>query len=667
MATSLHNIEGLPHGALLRAIAAHAGLPPGALLRPLTGSVPRSTKDVPRGTGAESAPLKPGDKRADIAPSNAHAIESITSHPDLQDEIESANLAAPKPIGQKESESNREVLQPSDHPAVNQALATAAHPKVKAALEGALKNVQGAKLSGHRETKPVDRLAEKVAGEDQPSETIPDYSGFRVSVDMPKAHRDAVHAIRGALPVVREKDEFDKGSAEERFHAHMLQVQGENGATHEVQVLPKEVAETVDDDHDLYEKARAGDKGAQSQLKEKNDANWQKWLVRTSNEGGKDEAPKYKFGNTQAHVPPGSDAHKAIEKTRAKVAPADLAGKGKDIDGNHVTVRYGIQGDDTAELKKYLATLTPFEVKLKKTDAFPPSESSDGAAVIKAGVESPDLHRINGEIEKHADFKKSDFPDYKPHVTIAYVKPEAAAKYTGLPETEGKTFPVKSIAITDRNGNAEEVPLRGNDVPKQSNSERKGGRGESPEPPRRGAVKAAPAPVKSSSLQAPAAEARSYPVGGECAGPGDRSSHRQSASRHHRPFQFRRERLAAARPRSADRRKQAERGARGKPAEGDTGGLETGRGMGRRRRRWNACEVRRLQRRHDHWRPDPGYGRPREADAGGRQKRPNLHRAHFRKERRTGTRCNRGVVTAASREGAADYGQERRQVHPDLG
>jgi 2'-5' RNA ligase len=170
---------------------------------------------------------------------------------------------------------------------------------------------------------------------------------------------------------------------------------------------------------------------------------------------------KYDFGSTQANLPKDSDAHKALDVARSKIAPEDLAGKGADIGDNHVTVRYGIQGDDTAGIEAYLRKQSPFEVTLGKTSSFPPSKGSDGAVVIKADAESPALRRMNAEIEKHGDFKPSDFPTYEPHATVAYVKPEAAEKYIGMNETEGKKFRIDSVAISDRNGTLRHIKLEG--------------------------------------------------------------------------------------------------------------------------------------------------------------------------------------------------------------
>lgn len=175
------------------------------------------------------------------------------------------------------------------------------------------------------------------------------------------------------------------------------------------------------------------------------------------------EKPKYKFGNTQANIPDGSGAAKALELARSRIPDVDLAGKGKDIGdgGNHVTVRYGIKGDDIEGIKQFLSEQAPFEATLGKTEKFPPSEHSDGAAVIVAPIEAKDLRRLNSELEKHGDFSEPSFKEYKPHATIAYVDPAKADRYVGMDATNGKTFKIESIAVSKKDGSQEIVKLEG--------------------------------------------------------------------------------------------------------------------------------------------------------------------------------------------------------------
>ena len=184
--------------------------------------------------------------------------------------------------------------------------------------------------------------------------------------------------------------------------------------------------------------------------------------------GGGAEQPqpiekKFKFGNTQHNIAPDSPAAKAIDQVRAKIPDADLAGDGKKIGENHVTVRYGIKGD-TEGISSHLERQAPFEAKLGPVSSFPPSEHSDGAAVLVAPVESPELHQLNKELENHGDFTEPNFKEYKPHATIAYVKPEAVSKYMGDKATDGKTFTVDSVTISDRDGKQHEVSFKGSET-----------------------------------------------------------------------------------------------------------------------------------------------------------------------------------------------------------
>lgn len=137
-----------------------------------------------------------------------------------------------------------------------------------------------------------------------------------------------------------------------------------------------------------------------------------------------------------------------------------LAGDGKE-DEPHVTVRYGLKTKLTPKLRKFIESQSPFEAKLGATTSFPPSKNSDGAAPIIAPVVSEDLHRMNKEIEEYGDFEPSSFPEYKPHVTIAYLKPEVAKFYEGMTGAEGKSFPVDSIFVSDQDGDKIEIPLNG--------------------------------------------------------------------------------------------------------------------------------------------------------------------------------------------------------------
>ena len=414
-------------------------------------------ESVPRETESAGEPVKAGETPGAQAPAAAPQVPRI---------------------GAVEAETGRPVLQEGETPEEIQKAATEEHPAVKSALAEVVARVPGAMLAGARPEKDTDRLEEKIEKEGQSPQTARDYSGFRIAVDTPQAAVDVANQLKQRFEVHAEQNEFDAGNQETGFHAHTLNVR-EPGSevSHEVQILPREVAEAANADHALYEQARDGDKAAQAELKARNERNYAAFQQRASgpkiydpetgqyiDKGGEAAAePKYKYGNTQLNIPDGTPAAAALDKFRAAIPDADLAGDGKDVGagGNHVTVRYGIQGDDTAGIRRYLESQPPFMAHLGPTEVFPPTANSDGAAVLHARIEAPELTRMNAEIEPHGDFAASDFKDYKPHATIAYIKPELAEQYRGRQDLAGAGFPVTSISISDRNGNQVDVPLKG--------------------------------------------------------------------------------------------------------------------------------------------------------------------------------------------------------------
>jgi 2'-5' RNA ligase len=156
-------------------------------------------------------------------------------------------------------------------------------------------------------------------------------------------------------------------------------------------------------------------------------------------------------------IPP-QEIVNAMLDLNESIADEDLAGDGRE-DHPHITVRYGINTDDVKKIEELLAKTASFSVKLEKTGVFPPSKSSDGAAVVYISASSPELSSLHAALGNTGCFKPSDFPDYKPHMTLAYVKTEVADKYAGLDVLQGQEFKVTSLTISDKNKVKTEVTL----------------------------------------------------------------------------------------------------------------------------------------------------------------------------------------------------------------
>jgi len=168
---------------------------------------------------------------------------------------------------------------------------------------------------------------------------------------------------------------------------------------------------------------------------------------------------KYSYGSTQVDIDPLSDIGMAMAALRSQIEVADLAGKGLEPEA-HVTVRYGIIDDEYDELRRYIRSLRPFTMTFGPLAAFPPTVNSDNAAVLILPVQCAELETINAELADHAHFKEASFV-YRSHATIAYVRPESAAKYVGKDIGSGLSFVAASITICSKDDTQEVVPLEG--------------------------------------------------------------------------------------------------------------------------------------------------------------------------------------------------------------
>jgi hypothetical protein len=171
--------------------------------------------------------------------------------PDMQQMI-----VRPQVVGAVEPDSGRKIVQPTDNPAVNQALATEAMPDYKSQLLEAIRHIPGARLAASRDAKNPARLAEKIAGQGQPAETVSDYGAAQIAVASPQAKDAVVAAVKRHFPVLRLQDNFAFGDPEYRYRSYSLQVRMPNGSSEELQIVPQEVLEANQHEHHDYKRVR---------------------------------------------------------------------------------------------------------------------------------------------------------------------------------------------------------------------------------------------------------------------------------------------------------------------------------------------------------------------------------------------------------------------------
>lgn len=112
------------------------------------------------------------------------------------------------------------------------------------------------------------------------------------------------------------------------------------------------------------------------------------------------------------------------DKINKKLIPEDVlyhddadGGYGRE-DEPHTTILYGIHPEiNSNDIKQYLYPLTAYKVCLENISIF----ENENFDVVKFDVECKLLHKTNEKLCQNIPYT-NDYPDYHPHVTIAYVK-----------------------------------------------------------------------------------------------------------------------------------------------------------------------------------------------------------------------------------------------------
>ncbi len=166
------------------------------------------------------------------------------------------------------------------------------------------------------------------------------------------------------------------------------------------------------------------------------------------------ERPAFDYASTQVNLPESIAGR--IREYAARIPDTDLAEKGRE-EQPHITVLYGLEGEDPQPVRELLAGERPIRVTLGKASIFPDTGSGE---ILKLDVDSDDLRRLNARLGAlpHTETHPGG---YKPHATIAYLKPGEGAKYAGkpVPGVSGREVTVSAVTFSDRNRNQVDIKL----------------------------------------------------------------------------------------------------------------------------------------------------------------------------------------------------------------
>ena len=123
-----------------------------------------------------------------------------------------------------------------------------------------------------------------------------------------------------------------------------------------------------------------------------------------------------------------SELGKKVEALQSNIEPEDIYeedGHGLEKDA-HITVLYGFHEQDGQVIKNSLE-FSPIEYELTGLSLF----ENDDFDVLKFTVKSKDLKKLNKECSDTFE-NTNDYPDYIPHMTVAYLLPGTGKKYVKL-------------------------------------------------------------------------------------------------------------------------------------------------------------------------------------------------------------------------------------------
>jgi len=148
----------------------------------------------------------------------------------------------------------------------------------------------------------------------------------------------------------------------------------------------------------------------------------------------------------------------ALVKLAKSIPTEELhEGERSSRDDMHITVKYGLHTDNADEVAKIVRGFGPVTVKLGKTSIFPANEKKS-YDVVKVAVTGSDIHRLNKLISASTECTDT-WPDFKPHLTIAYVMPGFGKKYAGLDTFEGMELTFDSLQFSNKDREKTEISL----------------------------------------------------------------------------------------------------------------------------------------------------------------------------------------------------------------
>lgn len=123
----------------------------------------------------------------------------------------------------------------------------------------------------------------------------------------------------------------------------------------------------------------------------------------------------------------------------------------------HVTVLYGLHTNEATDVKELFKDQSSPKIKLGKVKHF--SNEDKPYDVIVVEIDSPDLRKLNKLLTDNLEYT-TEYQEYNPHMTIAYVKKGKAEQYDGQTILDGEEVESGDIVFSPAEGNKDIFKLK---------------------------------------------------------------------------------------------------------------------------------------------------------------------------------------------------------------
>lgn len=124
----------------------------------------------------------------------------------------------------------------------------------------------------------------------------------------------------------------------------------------------------------------------------------------------------------------------------------------------HCTIYYGLTNDNAfLSLDSELSNYGVVTAKIGKINAF--RGTNDNYDVLKIEVISPQLQGLHDKVGDCCNHKEDSFPEYVPHITVAYIKPGTCKGYEGPCFLTGRVLTIDYIWFINRQGESYPIYL----------------------------------------------------------------------------------------------------------------------------------------------------------------------------------------------------------------